>query len=197
MIDSMSAAQQRILALALLCLALLFFYFGLPRPYMSAVSQMENEISELQDKLSRYRAVGAQRNELQEQVKGLLADQRINASFLQQKTPALAAADLQRQIKMKISESGGDLLSTQSLGNSQIGEFLAISVKVVMRGSSQNLYELFSRLEGQQPLLRIDKLSIVRARTYSSVSSSIAEKLMINFTVTGYIWPQNNATEQH
>jgi putative lipoic acid-binding regulatory protein len=197
MIDRMSATQQRFLALALLCLALLFFYFGLPRPYMEAVSVMENEISELQDKLSRYRAIGAQRDELQEQVSRLLADNRINASFLQQKTPALAAADLQRLIKLKISESGGDLLSTQSLGNSQSGEYLGISVKVVMRGSSQNLYQLFSRLERQQPLLRIDKLSIVRARTYAAVSSVIPEKLMINFTVTGYIWPQGNATEQH
>ncbi len=195
MIENLSAANRRLLAIGLLLLSVLFIYFGLPHPYLTAVGDMSNEISVLEDKLERYRSVGAMRGELQKQVQALKSDSQVNARFLQQKTPALAAADLQRHLKLKVSETGAQLMSTQSLGNSQFGEFVAISVKAVMRGSSEDLHALFKQLEGQQPLLRIEKLSIQRTRTYSTVSSANAEKLIITFTITGYLWPQDNESQ--
>ncbi len=184
----LSDGQQRGLALALLVMALLLFYFGLPYPYMQALQGMDSEINELQDKLSRYRAVGALRGDLQMKMVELHKNTQIRSQFLSQNTPALAAAHLQTLIKQRVVESGGQLLSTQSLGDKQQQGFKAITVKVAMRGSSQNLYDVLQRLEQQKPLMQVDELNIQRTRVYSTVSSVQTENLMISFNVSAYMW---------
>jgi len=190
---TLNRLQSRVLAVLLLVLTVLLVYLGFVRPYTATLSGLQDDIDRLNDRLVRYRSVATAQQDVDRRLLLLQKDPQLAASFLSQKTAALASAELQQLVKRMVRESGGQLVSTQALASEPGGDFAAVTVKVVMRGSSENLHDLLRKLELGRPLLIVDGLSIRNMRRYARANQPVAERLTVNFDLTGYLWPRADA----
>lgn len=185
--------QGRVLAVVLLLILALLVYLGFVRPYTGLLHGLQQEIVQLGERLARYQSVASAQQAVDKGLRLLQRDPQLTTSFLSQKTEALASAELQQLVKRLVRESGGQLVSTQTVTAQESGDFDAVTVKVVMRGSSETLHQLLRKLELGKPLLIVDGLSIRNMRRYTRPGQEAAERLTVNFDLTGYLWPRGDA----
>ncbi len=201
MIDAMSKAQRRMLALLIL-LVILAIGFGLTAApllslntrYLDDIDQLERRLQILQRKV----AAGDELRARQTELKRMLAT---NRHYLPSKTEALAAADLQRMVKSIARTNGVEVPSTQSLLAVQELGFSGVTLKVKVRGKLENLARIIHTLESGRPFLFLDNLSI-RSRVQHdrrinfkggqhARTINLVETLDAEFEVTGYLLEQS------
>ncbi len=173
--------------LTLVVTGLLFFI--LVSPALSGRAAYQERLEALQFQLQNFSMAVEQTSILETELAALASREINQANFLEQKSRALAAADLQRLLDLLIEETGGILISTQVLpdtGNNSI--FPEITVSVHLRGATTSLQKLLYRLDSGQPLLFMDNLLIQKRRREDERGRRAAHQLNIRFDVTAFIY---------
>jgi len=190
MIDSLTRGQRRVLAVAILVLALgaVFSVTALPvllanRHYQETIVDMQGRLQQLQ----RAAAIGAS---LQPQYEQLKRWQTTDAQYLKSSSAALAAAELQRLLKRIIVANKAQVMSTQILATKQEEGFDRISLKARIRGALENIVRAFYVLETADPYIFLENVSI-RASAGRRVGghTSPVQTLDIDMELTGYMSP--------
>ena len=182
----LSANESRGLALALAGAAIVLAYATVVAPYAEIYSSGRNRVAALNDQLVRFRAVLSSEDVIKQRLAELEGNTNMAANFLDQRTQALASADLQQYIKHAVDEAGGRLVSTQALSSDGDSELVGAIVKVGMRGNSETLHALLYMLEGRQPIIHLDNLQL-RGLARAGAVTSTGDMLDIRFDLTGYL----------
>ena len=184
----LTPGQSRAAALLLLLLCLGAAYVLLVAPTLAVYRTQAEEIDDLSHRLGHYQRLAGNRAALEQSLQQLKRSGPASGFYLQDRTTALAAAELQARVKGLIEHAGGGLVSTQPLVGTGVEAGREVQIRVRMRGGMDALREVLHALEYGTPLLLLDNVSIVKARRVRRRAASDSQgPLQVNFDLTGFV----------
>ena len=172
------------LSLALVTLAVMIY--TVVWPALSARTLLQERMQALQFQGRKFGLATLQTPVLEQELEQLAGLETGLEGFLEDKPPALAAADLQQLLNAIIEDAGGTLVSAQVLQEAdRAGLFPAVTVKVTMHGATESLQRLLYRIDTGRLRLILDNLR-VQKRQFSG--NPALDELEIRFDVTAFIY---------
>ena len=151
--------QSRVLALALLVLAVLLGIALLLMPFLLLHRHYDAAIDALQDRIEIYRRVAAQTPELKKALEALRAKDG-RRFFLHNTAPNLAGAELQDFVRAAIENNGGRITTIQTAQPREDGRFRQVGINVQLFASTPNLQKILYALETQTPYTLIENITV-------------------------------------
>lgn len=180
-------------ALAILALLVLGLNLVFTWPWLRLNSDYNQSMADTSEKIRRFQNLQAQEPQLQAQLKSLDREVGSASFYVDAETPALAAAELQKQVKTAVDAAGGTLTSTQSLTQKEEGSAQRVAILVRMSGDVDALFKVLYNLEAASPLLFIDNLTVRnrpaprRRRARLPQGPEGGYRLDISFELAGYL----------
>jgi general secretion pathway protein M len=107
--------------------------------------------------------------------------------FLKSASPALAAAELQEQVKLILDENGGKLSSIQILAHKDDGPYRQIAVSLQFTAPLGAVKAMLYALESAHPYLFIDNLQIRAPNPLGLSKEALSDpELFVQFDLMGY-----------
>ena len=151
--------QSRILAIALLVLAVALAVGLLLAPFLWAHRHYDVAIEDTQDQLERYGRVAAQMPELKKALDAVrVKDGR--RFFLHNTAPNLAGAELQDLVRAAIENNAGRITTIQGAAPRDDGRFRQIGINVQLFATTSNLQKILFKLETQTPYILIENVTV-------------------------------------
>ena len=151
--------QSRVLALALLVLAVLLGIALLLTPLLLLHRHYDAAIDALQDRIEVYRRVAAQTPELKKALEALRAKDG-RRFFLHNTAPNLAGAELQDLVRAAIENNGGRITTIQTAQPREDGRFRQVGINVQIFATTPNLQKIIYALETQTPYTLIENVTV-------------------------------------
>ena len=151
--------QSRVLALALLVLAVLLGIALLLTPLLLLHRHYDAAIGALQDRIEVYRRVAAQTPELKKALEALRAKDG-RRFFLHNTAPNLAGAELQDLVRAAIENNGGRITTIQTAQPREDGRFRQVGINVQIFATTPNLQKIIYTLETQTPYTLIENVTV-------------------------------------
>ena len=170
--------------LALLVVALILV------PWWVQWQGYQETASETAQRISRYHALLESRDELKSRLDDLQKRLRKHGYFLEAANAELAAAELQQLIKETVEKAEGTLVSTQHVqGGEATGRLRPVEIKVRMKGDVESLAKVLLELQGSNPVVSVEDLTVRSRRTVKGRRKNRVEgySLDVNFRVVGYL----------
>lgn len=186
MIESLSPVRRRLLALSILAAVATVLYAVTVVPLRALNEHQRDTIERLEIRLQtlqRQVAAGSVLRARQEQLQASLAG---SPQYLQSKTYALSAADLQGIIKRISAANATQLLSTQILPTQEEADFTRVALKARLRGPLARVVKVLYSLETGQPYLFLDDVSIRRLGVVR-YNKDTDDSLDLDFELIGYM----------
>ncbi len=183
--------RQGIFSLGILFLVILAFYTVLIQPAISARSRNTERIEDLMFQSSKFTLSSQESDLLKNEIAHLKQQNPNRNNFLENKAPAIVAADLQKKIKALVDSSGGNLVSTHALTDRKEELFSKITVKVHMRTDMNALRDVFYQIAINEPLLFTENILIQKSRTRSRKKQRVNNQIEVRFDVSGYMNPSS------
>lgn len=186
------SGKRHCLAAVALLLSTVFAGFGLLAwPLIGKYQFYQVNIEQLQERLQRLNGMLATRELLAARLQQLRQDGAIDAYYLKESSPTLAATELQQKVKQIIEANGGSLASTQILPAIEEDIFSRVAIQVRLTGDTELLQKLVYTLESNPPLLFVNNLQVVgrEIRQRSGPGNEIHTRLQlqIQFELAGYM----------
>ena len=183
--------RQGIFSLGILFLVILVFYTVLIQPAISARIKNTERIEDLMFQSSKFTHSSQESDSLKEEIENLKKQNPNKYNFLENKAPAIVAADLQKKIKALVESSGGNLVSTHALTDGKEELFSKITVKVHMRTDIKALRDVFYQIAINEPLLFTENILIQKSRARSRKKQRVDNQIEVRFDVSGYMNPSS------
>ena len=164
MIEKLDRKQRRLLALAILLLALALVFSITVLPGLLANQHYRDTIAGLEGRLQQLQRAAAIGDALQPQYEQLKRWKTSDAQYLKSNSAALAAAELQRLVKRIIVSKNAEVVSTQILTTRQEEGFDRVALKVRIRGELENIIQAFYVIETGEPFVFMDNVSVRASR---------------------------------
>lgn len=155
----LSPSQQRTLAIALLVTAVVLILAVVLGPILLLHRHYDTAISDLTDRLERYRRVAAQAPELRRALE-LMKEKDGRRFYLKNTAPNLAGAELADLVRAAIENNGGRITTSQNPGPRDEGRFKQLTVNVQFFATTPALAKILRSLDTQLPYLVVDNLTI-------------------------------------
>jgi len=184
--------QHAVISYGMLILCLFALYILLVEPAIDARISIKDKYDNLELQLTKYRQAEQQMLAFKNQITQL--DRKLPGKkyFLEEKSNALAAADLQKHLKTLIESHTGDLISIQPFDDNKTDLFPKVTIKIHMRSNTNSMQQILYQLESSTPRLFIDNVIIQQnRRTTRRRMPQDPDQLDIRFDVTGYIYNSN------
>lgn len=183
---------RRLFALLLLLLAGGLIYGLVDRVLIARYRFYQINQEQLQDRLEQLKRTAEIRPQLEALIGRIQQDRIASDQYLQQPSPALAAADLQQRVKTVVETAGGNLQSIQVLPTTEEGNLVKIAVGATITGDAESPQKILYGLESQTPLLFVDSLDIaareLRPRLPNGrVADYLRVQLTMQLEVSGYL----------
>ena len=157
---TMTKGAHRFISLLLLLAVLAGLYWLVNGVLIAKYRFYQTNVEQLQDRLQRFNALLATREDLEAQIQAIKQNQSDKAYYLSQTSPTLAASQLQQRVKQVVESNGGSLVSTQILPEANEGGFSQVAIRVQMSGDTNALQQVLYALESARPLLFIDNVRV-------------------------------------
>lgn len=180
--------RQAALALGLAALLPLLVYAALIMPALAGRQSFQQRLDELQARHGQLARETRQLRQRQEELAALDQGQPDPGSFLEDKPEALAAADLQRQIKGLVEGNQGDLVSTQVAPGDSASLFPEVVLKVHLHADIHALQKILYELASARPALLLDNLLVQKQFTQPAPTQAGVKDLEARFDVIAYIY---------
>lgn len=193
MTPALSPLQRRSVALALLAMLVLVLGFAVALPTWGVYQGGQLALEEKRDRLVRLRRLASRQEVLEERLADLRRRVRRGQYTLNEDSPNLAAAALQKRIKGIVEEDGGDLKSSQVLSVVEEGQFTRVGINARMDMSLETLQTVLYELESGVPFLWVDNLTVASKRRMRrrlarfSSGSAGTSPLDVRFNVYGFM----------
>ena len=158
---ALSHGFQRILAVALLALLLALIWRAALRPAWQQWVLGEQEIEQQRSTVARLRAMASARDQFAEALATVRARSGVDGALMKSASVALAAAQLQQEVKSLVERAGGSVVSSQPKDASEEGPFARVLLDVRLLVSVAALQKVMHTLETQQPIVVIDEVLIL------------------------------------
>jgi general secretion pathway protein M len=188
-VKSLSPPVRRIIAVALLVVAIALPYRLIVQPLLEAYAEGSEEVDKQQEMLVRYRKLADSRAHLQARLEQLQAEPSSQAGYLTGESETLVAAELQNLVRTTVERNGGRLESTQILPATSEGAFRRVALRVRMSTDTDGLFRIVYDLESTLPYLFLDGVDIAsrERRVRGSASGPEAGTLSVSYDVYGYM----------
>lgn len=157
-----SKYRQKILALGILLIALLLFFFLLVEPYMSLLNASEEHVEASAFQLKQANKIVNKKEFYNNEIERLESFYSEQTVYLKSTKKALASAEIQQILKRISAKSKAELLSSQAI-SSESTERNRVGLSVRVKTDIFSLYKLLYALESGVPNLFVDKIQINRA----------------------------------
>ena len=151
--------QSRVLALALLALAVLLGVTLLLAPFLLLHRHYDAAIEALQDRINVYRRTAAQTPELKRALDALRAKDG-RRFFLHNTAPNLASAELQDLVRAAIENNNGRITTIQTAQPRDDSRFKQVGINVQMFANTPNLQKILYALETQTPYTIVENITV-------------------------------------
>lgn len=155
-----SAPARRVAALALAAALAAAAYAALVQPLLRLHAQYDQRIAALRSGLEKAQRIASSRAEAERALEEHRRRDAARPYYLQQVSPALAAAELQGLVKRAVAQAGGELISTQVLAAQAPDRPREIAVSARARGDVRALQRMLYELESGLPLVFVERLSV-------------------------------------
>lgn len=151
--------RQRALALGLFVLAAALVLAIVLGPVVLLHRHYDTAISDLSDRLERYRRVAAQAPEIRRALDAV-KEKDGRRFYLKNTAPNLASAELSDLVRGAIENNGGRITTSQNPGSREEGAFRQLTVNVQFFATTPNLAKILAALDTAVPYLVVDNLSV-------------------------------------
>jgi general secretion pathway protein M len=134
--------------------------FGIGWPWLQQVANLKHEIESLNDQTSRYRRLIQTLPGLRAELDQVRSNEDVKDLYFNAKTPALAGAQIQREVQKMVNASGARLVSTQVLASDDKEQPPKVRVRAQIQGKTDALKDILYDLEKARPFLFVDQMSI-------------------------------------
>jgi hypothetical protein len=190
--------QHAATSAVIMALFLLLLYVLLISPAISRRQSFYDRYEEQQFQYARLAGIVLQADQVRKELVQLQDSGTDTSGFLEEKAPALAAADLQNYIQGLIESHNGNLISTQVLQQQGTETFPEVTVKVHMRCNIASLQNILFSLEAGQLFLMMDNL-FLQAHNQAAIRNNRRRPAVqqpstieARFDITGYIFQTNS-----
>ncbi len=180
--------RQAALALGLAALLPVLAYAALVAPALAGRQSFQLRLDELQFQHGQLVQKTTQLRQRQEELATLDRGRPDLGSFLEDKPEALAAADLQRQIKGLVEGNQGELVSTQVAPGDKESMFPEAVLKVHLRTDIHALQKILYQLANARPVLLLDNLLVQKQFDQAAPTAAGIKDLEARFDVIAYIY---------
>lgn len=182
----MTPTQSRLTAIALLVAALMVLASAIAVPWWMLNRHYSNAVDDATTRLERYLRIIGMRESLQQkavEVRALEAQHH----FLKSASPALAAAELQEQVKAVLETYGGKLNSIQILPHKDDDVYRQVTVSLQLNAPISGVKAILHALESAHPYLFVENLAI-RVQNIGAARSDANNdpELFVQFDVIGF-----------
>jgi general secretion pathway protein M len=186
--SQLSPGLRRALALAILLAVVAAGWTLLCRPVIDLWWDLSQSIDDEAELLKRYRAVAAQRGEIEGKLKALAAKPDDAATFWTGQTASVAAAAIQARARQIILSAGGTIRSAQELSATAEHAFTRLGVGFDLDGDTETLQQVLLQLEATSPKLYIDSLEVMAPESQSAEDHAAKPpRFSIRFELFGYL----------
>jgi general secretion pathway protein M len=157
------AASKRggcILAWSVAVLIPLAVVAGIGLPWAGRVAELDAEIASRDDQMARYRQMLASLPTLRAELEQERSNEDVKSFYYDAETPALAGAELQRELQDMVRGAGARLINTQFLPGGAEEEPPRVRIRAQLQGTTEALLEVLYRIEEARPFLFVDQLSV-------------------------------------
>jgi len=133
---------------------------GIGWPWLQYVGTLEREIESLDDQTTRYQRLLQTLPGLKRELDQVRSNDDVKDFYFNAKTPALAGAQLQREVQTMVESSGGRVVSTQLLVSPEDEQPPKVRVRAQIQGTTDALLEILYDLEKARPFLFVDQMSV-------------------------------------
>jgi cell division protein FtsB len=158
---------------------LVWLPFGILQRQTATLDQLGGQVADLEERLRQREQLLAEQRLLQ---RASEADQ----TLIQATTPALAAAELQRELSDLVRDGGGTLDSVQVLEPVQVAPFVQVSLRVSFTVQMEGLRSFLYAIEQHAPVLLVRELSVTETVTYADNADAGQPALSTIVEVLGY-----------
>ena len=129
-------------------------------PWLEEAGTLEREIEALDDRLVRYHRLLQTLPGLQAELEQVSSNKDVEDFYFDAKTPALAGAELQREVQKMVTAAGGRVTSTQLLPSPEDAQPSTVRVRTQLQGTTGELLNVLYQIEKARPFLFVEKLSV-------------------------------------
>ena len=154
--------QSRRLAIAILVGAIVAIIAVIGIPVWMLHRHYDAALTDLNDKLERYRRISAGRPEAARQLEALRSKDT-RRFFLRSGAPAFSAAEATEVVRSLVESSGGRLISIQQPTVKEEGRYRQVTVNVQITANVFAMRKILHAIETHTPFLFVDNL-VVRSQ---------------------------------
>jgi hypothetical protein len=184
---AMPPAQQRVLALALLVVAVAVVLAAVLTPVLLLHRHYDSAIASFSDRLDRYRKVAAQAPELRRALEAI-REKNGRRFFLRNTAANLAGAEAQEFVKGAIEANGGRITTLQSQAPKDDGRFRQIGVTVQFFATTPALAKILQAVESQQPYFVVDHLTVRPLNAFRGFKPQPGQEPELNVQMDAVAW---------
>ena len=185
---ALSPISRRLLAVALLVLVLIGLWSLLIQPLAARHAANEAQILQSRELLARYQAIIGSEERLLRELEALQEAESTSGGLLATDNPSVGSAEIQKQLKDFVTESGGALKSTAILPTEERSAFQRIAVRLNVICDTPALQELLYSIESANPYLFVDNLDVrTRNARRRQRDQPAVDQLQVRLDVSGYI----------
>ena len=178
---------QRLLALGVLAAAVLLLWAAFLHPLSTLIDGGDDDLARSLKLIAAYERSAAARPLLEARIQALHQREASLAGLLDGATTAVAAANLQGEVKKIIESHHGAIRSAQNLPAAAPGEnFERIEIRDDLAAPMSDLGPLLHAIETHQPYLFVDTLVINAPDSAKPEAAAADPKLVIGLGVAGY-----------
>ncbi len=144
----------------LVILVPLILLAGVAAPWARAIARLDEQIATNEDQLARYRRLVQTLPGLRAELERVRNNDAYKAFYFSAPTPALAGAQLQRQVQDIVNAAKGRLISTQLLPEDGDENPARVRVRTQIQGSTAALLDVLYQIEAARPFLFVERVSV-------------------------------------
>ena|GEM_PF-3406779 len=162
MMNLSDKSNGKVLALGILLIVLLLFYFILIEPYRLLLNASEERVQDTAFQLNQANKVISKKTYYKDEIERLKSLYDEQTIYLKSSKRALATAEIQQMLKRISAKSNAELLSSQAT-SSETEEANRVDLSVRIKTDIFSLQKLLYDLESGVPNLFVDRIQVSRA----------------------------------
>ncbi len=187
---TLSAQQQRWLALGLLAGVLALLAIFVVAPIWDAAARQEERVAMLRAQASRLEALATARPRFDAALRGASANKSVQSLTFAATDSGVGAADLQALLNRLLSGAGATVMSGQALADRADAPSGEIAVQATVETDIGALVQALHAIGTSRPLLKVEKLTIREpdGEWVNAVGPqpNVANKLIVGMVVTAH-----------
>jgi general secretion pathway protein M len=133
---------------------------GIGLPWSQRVAELDAEIAERDDQIRRFSRQLASLPSLRAELDKERSNEDFKSFYYDAETPALAGAELQRELQDMVRAAGARLINTQFLPAGADEQPPRVRIRAQLQGTTESLLEVVYSIEQARPFLFVDQLSV-------------------------------------